>query len=342
MRILVIGGNGFLGSALEPRLRDSGHEAAVFHRGADAARSGTTAIRGDRNRLADSWTDLRAFSPDVIVDLILSSADQAIQLMEVAQQLGARVVAISSMDVYRAWGVLQGVEAGPLEKLPVTEDAALRTNRRLYSPETIQGLRSVFSWLNEQYDKIGVEEAVMKHNAQATIVRLPMVYGPGDPLHRWFLLLKRVRDGRPAILLAEDIAAWRGPRGYVENVAHAIAAAAVHPRAAGRVYNVCDEPALTELDWQTEVARLAGWQGRFVILPRQKMPQHLLVPGNTAQEAVVSSARIREELGYQEPVQQEEAIRRTLAWEEKHPPQIIPEQFDYGAEDAALRAAGKD
>jgi hypothetical protein len=52
---------------------------------------------------------------------------------------------------------------------------------------------------------------------------------------------------------------------------------------------------------------------------------------------VASSERIRAELGYEEPVEIDEAIRRTIAWEQKNPPSTInPQQFDYDAEDAAL------
>src|SRR6266849_792467 len=88
---------------------------------------------------------------------------------------------------------------------------------------------------------------------QGSVLRLPMVYGPGDPLHRFFPLLKRFADGRSSILLPDDFASWRGPRGYVENVAHAIALAATSEQAAGRIYNICEEPSLSELEWQTSL-----------------------------------------------------------------------------------------
>ena len=86
MRILVIGGNGFIGSPLVSELLGSGHEIAVFHRRSDVglADSGVVQIQGDRNRLSDYEGQLRRFSPDVIVDLILSSGEQARQLVETA------------------------------------------------------------------------------------------------------------------------------------------------------------------------------------------------------------------------------------------------------------------
>jgi nucleoside-diphosphate-sugar epimerase len=150
-------------------------------------------------------------------------------------------------------------------------------------------------------------------------------------------LLKRFADGRSSILLSEDFAAWRGPRGYVENIAHAIAVVATSDQTAGCIYNICEEPNLSDLAWQTKIAKRMNWRGKFVTLPREETPKHLLLPGNTAQHVVVSSERIRTELGYEKPVRIEEAIRRTIAWEQLNPPSTInPHQFDYVAEDEAL------
>ena len=76
------------------------------------------------------------------------------------------------------------------------------------------------------------------------------------------------------------------------------------------------------------------------MLPRERTPKHLLQPGNAAQDIVASSARIRAELHYKELVNTDEAIRRTIAWEQKNSPTTVnPQQFDYDAEDAALDQA---
>jgi nucleoside-diphosphate-sugar epimerase len=344
MRVLLIGGNGFIGTPLTKQLLAGGHRVAIFHRGSASSgeeRNDVLHISGDRNRLSACRNQLQEFAPDVIVDLILSSGEQARELMNVALKNTGRVVALSTGDVYRAWGVLHGVETGELEPLPITEDSALRTNRKLYSPEMIRMMQSIFPWATEDYDKIAVEEAIMSSpDLPGTALRLPMVYGPGDLAHRFFPILKPIADGRSSMILPENFAAWRGPRGYVENVAHSIALAITSERAAGRIYNVCEEPCVSELEWRTRIAKQVGWTGKFAVLPVERTPQHLLFPANAEQHVVVSSERIRAELGYEEIISREEGIRRTIRWELANPPKTVnPQQFDYAAEDAALTHA---
>ncbi|AXC13182.1 UDP-glucose 4-epimerase [Acidisarcina polymorpha] len=272
---MIIGGNGFIGSHLVRELLSAGHQVAVFHRsGADAVDSAVFQIRGDRNRLPDYERRLREFSPEVIIDLILSSGRPAQQLMKVGRELACRVVAISSMDVYRPWGLVHGSEPGPLEPMPITEESPLRTVREFYPAATLKRMQSIFSWLDDEYDKIAVEEAILNDRAMpGSVVRLPMVYGPGDPLHRFFPLLKRIADKRPAILLADDLAAWRGPRGYVENVAHAIAVVATSEQGTRRVYNVCDEPTVSEVAWLKQISSQTNCPASSCCCPERRHPR---------------------------------------------------------------------
>ena len=80
-------------------------------------------------------------------------------------------------------------------------------------------------------------------------------------------------DGRPAIVLPASVAAWRGPRGYVENVAAAIALAATLGSAPpSAVYNVGEAESLTELEWARLVAGAAGWRGELVVVPDEGAP----------------------------------------------------------------------
>jgi len=338
MRILLIGGNGFIGRFVVAALKQQGHSLAVFHRGTTPAPAGVAAIRGDRNQLHASAQELSRFAPDVVIDLVVSSGPQAEELMNIFRGATRRVVMLSSIDVYRAVAVSHGTESGPLQELPLTEDSELRRGLHPYPPESVQLMRTIFPWVTDDYDKIPAERAVMNdRELPGTVLRLPMVYGPGDPLHRFYSVVKRVADGRHYIIFPETLAAWRSPRGFVENVAAAIALAATDDRAARRIYNVCEEPSFSELEWARKIANEMRWEGEFVVLPVERTPRHLLKPGNAAQHWTASSARIRRELGYQEPVALEEAIRQTIRWERENPPAAtFLAQFDYAAEDAAV------
>ena len=337
MKILLIGGSGFIGHFTAQQLLQSGHSVTIFHRGNTKLPEGAEEILGNRQFLQDHQPEFRRQQFDVVVDFVLSSGRQAQQLMDTFRGIAGRIVALSSMDVYRAWGVFYNMEPGGLQKLPLTEDSDLRTSRVTYPPEVLKRAQTFYGWMDAEYDKIPVEQAVLSDpKLPGTILRLPMLYGPGDPLHRFHPILKRIDDGRKQIIFADDVAPLRTPRGYVEDVGATIALAASSPQAAGRIYNVCEAESFGELDWARKIAAATGWQGEFIVLPHDRTPNHLLWPGNTAQHIVASSDRIRKELGYHELLPREEAIRRTIEWERANPPALPLAQFNYEAEDDAL------
>jgi nucleoside-diphosphate-sugar epimerase len=338
MRILLIGGNGFIGRFVAPALQQQGHTLAVFHRGTADLPAGVDQIQGNRDQLSARAEELQRFAPEVVIDFVISSGPQAEELMNIFRGGARRVIMLSSMDVYRAIAISHGRESGPLQEVPLTEESELRRSLHPYAPESLQVMRGIFPWVTDDYDKIPAERIVMSdRELPGTVLRLPMVYGPGDPLHRFAPVVKRVADGRRHILIPETLASWRSARGYVENVAAAIVLAATDDRASGRIYNVCEEPSFSELEWAQKIAGAMQWEGKFVVLPVERTPPHLLKPGNTAQHWTASSARIRRELGYKEPVVIEEAIRRTIRWEQECPVAAsFLAQFDYAAEDAAI------
>src|SRR5579871_1764039 len=199
MKILVLGGTGFLGAPLVRELARMGHSVTVFHRGDTPSSLPAERILGNRRQL----TELRPRA-DVVIDLILSSGAQAESLMRTFRGVASRVVIASSMDVYRACGILHSSEDGPLEPTPLTEESALRTKLRTYPEAQIKALRKVFPWIGESYDKIPVERAVLGDpELPGTVLRLPMIYGPGDRLHRFQPVVRRVDDGRPAIIFEQ-------------------------------------------------------------------------------------------------------------------------------------------
>ncbi|MBA2395682.1 MAG: NAD-dependent epimerase/dehydratase family protein [Ktedonobacteraceae bacterium] len=298
---------------------------------------GVQQIRGERAQLATFKQAFLDFAPDVVLDMFAFVEQDGYALMDLCQGLVRRVVLISSQDVYRVYGRVNRTEPGPPDTVPVTEDSPLRD--KLYPHRGIDlPVPESEKQRMHDYDKILIERLVMNDpTIQGTVLRLPAVYGPNDGQHRLFEFLKRMDDQRPAILLDERMAQWRWTRGYVENVAAAIALALTDERAAGRIYNVGEASALSISEWVHAIAMAADWHGNIIPLPTDRVPAHLVPDIDVNQDLLVDTTRIREELGYHELVDSDEALKRAVAWERANPPkEIDAHQFDYAAEDAVL------
>lgn len=344
MRILILGGTKFVGPHVVRQLAARGHEITIFHRGVTETElpEGVRHIHGDFASFDMHLDKLRGLSPEVVLDMVPFREEDAARVKAFAG-VARRVVVISSQDVYRAFGRIWRTELGDPDPVPLTEDSPLREK---------------LSSAGLDYNKTAIERAVLDDpHLPATILRLPATHGPGDDKHRLFPYIKRMDDGRPAILLDEAYAGWRWARGYVEDVAHAIALAVTDERAAGRIYNVAYQETLSEAEWVKAIARVNGSEGsdrpltpdtqhptsEVVALPSAQLPESLRRDMfDFSQQYEVDSTRIRRELGYSEIVPFDEALRRTIAWERANPPeQILPENFDYAAEDAALAARSR-
>lgn len=338
-RYLVVGGTGLIGRHVVERLLAGGHDVAVFHRGHTTVElpSEVSRVLGDRRSIGDHARELRSLEPSVVIDMIGYTEDEARACAEVFRGVAERLVVASSQDVYRAFDRFRAREGATIEPVPYDEEAPLR--ERLYpyrGPAERQD-----PWVRD-YDKILVERAVMEdEDPIATILRLPMVYGPGDRQHRILPYLKRMDDGRAAILLEERQAGWRWTRGFAGNVAAAIALAATDEDAAGRTYNVGESDALTERDWVREIARVAGWDGEIVAVPSASWPVSRMAAVDWRQSLVADTGRIRRELGHRDPVARSEGLEATVAWERETPPLLDPGQFDYATEDRLLKRLGR-
>ena len=339
MRILIIGGTNFMGPLVVRSLHAQGNHITVFHRGKTTTTlpEGVQEIFGDRRSYPIST--LRKSNPDIVLDMLPMLEQDAQNIMSAFTGFARRVVAISSQDVYRAFGRVNLKESGPVELAPITEDSPLRENLYPHRSNPLRDQDDPQKWLDD-YDKILVERIVMSDlDLPGTILRLPMVYGPGDYQHRMFVYLKRMDDHRPAILLDEVEAQWRWTHGYVENVADAIALAVTNERATGRIYNVGEPFTFTMAEWIEKIGEAAGWQGRIVSLPKERLPESMRSDINAEQHIVVDSSRIRQELGYTEQVDIDEATRRTVVWERAHPrANVDAKEFDYALEDEILLA----
>ncbi len=331
--VLVLGGTSFIGPSVVRSLVEHGHQVAVFNRGRTAATlpEGVERITGERARIEDARESFRVFGPDVAIDMYAMTEEDARLANAGLRGIVGRVVAISSMDVYRAYDRLRRAYPGPPDPVPLTEESPLRDHLYPYRGEhRPAGIDRPYF---HDYDKIMVERVVMGNpEMPGTVVRLPMVYGERDGQHRYWQYLKRMDDGRPAIVLNDRVAEWCCTWGFVDNIGDAIALVATDERAAGRIYNLGEPNHPTTAELVREIAAVVGWVGDIVTVPDDKLD-----PGiDPNQHLVGGTARIREELGYSERVPRGEALRRTVVWERANPPEDGMAGIDYEREDGLV------
>ncbi len=287
MRILVIGGTGFIGSHIVRHLISHGHKIAVYHRGHTQASlpdcvhqildpRSVMPIQTFPNEVFD-------FGPDVVIHTVaMGDADARAAVAVFAGHTG-RLVLLSSGDVYRAYGRFLNIEPGPNEDGLLSEDAPLRTTLFPYRVHA-----SSDHALQYWYEKILAERTVLcVTNLSATVLRLPKVYGPDS------------NQDLATIYRYRNHADWRWTHGFVENVAAAVALAATHPAAAGRVYNVGEAytPTISE---------------RLACLPQSTIEPDVKSPFDFTQNIAYDTSRIRIALGYREIISEEEALLKTL------------------------------
>jgi nucleoside-diphosphate-sugar epimerase len=337
MRVLIIGGTHFIGPAVVAELQRSMHEITVYHRGQHEPHLPSD-VRHVHSPAAGIPVlhfppDLSEPRPEVVLHMFPVGDDDARAVMAHFDGVARRIVALSSGDVYRAYGRLLGAEPGPPELVPLNEEARLRT--KLFPYRQAAGGPSEWTF---HYEKLLVERAVLgTRSLPGTVLRLPAVYGPGDPYRRFRPFIKRMQDRRPAILLEETQAVWRWTHGYVKDVARAIALAVNDDRAAGKIYNVGEAETPMVSERVRRIGTVAGWTGSVVPIEADRLPAHLRAPYQPDQDLVVDSRKIREELGYQELHSPDEAIRQTVEWELANPPGMgDPGALEYAAEDFAL------
>jgi nucleoside-diphosphate-sugar epimerase len=164
-------------------------------------------------------------------------------------------------------------------------------------------------------------EKALKHvtdgsATQATILRPPLVYGPGVKAN--FLSLLRLVD-RGAVLPLRSVVNRRSVL-FVGNLVDAILTALSHPRAAGKTFLVADGEPVSTPDLIRAIAFQLGRPCRLVHCPvRVLRIAGRLTFKQAAVDRVIASfwadtAAIRNSLGWDPPFSLRDGLKETAAW----------------------------
>jgi 2'-hydroxyisoflavone reductase len=172
VRLLVLGGGGFLGFHVVDAAVRAGHEVTVFGRSGRSEVDGVEALTGDRTGGTDSAADLDALrgrSWDAVVDTFTDPAPGAPAVRRTAELLrGAvdRYCSVSGMSVYAPSGPPVPDETAPVRRSGVEPDDDPLQERSLA--------------------KLAAEDAVGDVFGEAGFFpRVGIMVGPRDPSHRF-------------------------------------------------------------------------------------------------------------------------------------------------------------
>ncbi|HEP6427164.1 TPA: NAD-dependent epimerase/dehydratase family protein [Burkholderia cenocepacia] len=313
MRIAISGANGFVGRAVSARSIERGHDVvALVRRTGTSDRRARECVIGDDNFAGiaadmaervgrcDAFIHLAARvhvmhdrAADPLAAFRTVNVDGALNAARAASQAGARrfvfvssVKALGETDPGRPWR--ENDPPAPVDPYGVSKleaEAALRAFGR-------------------------------SHGIAVTIVRPPLVYGPGVAAN-FLALMRAVDKGLPLPLGA--ISARRSVV-YVENLADALLRCAIDSRADDDCFHVADDdpPTVPGLLRMTGVA--LGKRARLFPAPVAALRLAGALTGRSSAierltgDLRLDTRRIDEVLGWRPPHTTEEGLEATAVW----------------------------
>ena len=243
MKVLVIGGSGYIGSHTVEELSRRGHEVCLFARGLTPHHLPPTVsiLTGDRHNQADLLA-LRTQRFDAVIDINAYRREETQAAINIFDGYVARFVHLSSLAVCQR-------TAG----IPIQETDPLVTD-----PEA-----------GYAYDKAECERALRwahtKNRFPFICIRPTAVYGPRDRLSRENYCLKRILAGDPIIIPNSGAPPiWAI---YVQDLVAVMINALTAAGVEGRTYNL-SQPELVSLNNHVQnIARVAGTQAIVAHIP---------------------------------------------------------------------------
>jgi len=199
LRILILGGTGFIGPNQVKYAVARGHKVTVFNRGRSQGEIPDEVERlyGDRN---GQLAALKGRDWDVVIDNPTTLPRWVRDAAQILQGHARQYVFISTLSVYASWATPNMDETAPVEKLsdPDSEDT-----RRDYGP----------------LKALAEQEAEKWFPGKTTVIRPGLIVGPEDPSDRftyWPVRLARggevLAPGTPGdpvqIIDTRDLAEW--------------------------------------------------------------------------------------------------------------------------------------
>lgn len=294
MNTLVIGGTGFLSSAVVAELQVAGHAVTVFTRGERPLPEGVEAIRGDRRDTAAFVSTFAGRPFDAVIDCICyTPQDVDADLRAFAGRTG-QLVMISTDFVY-----------GPYRRLPMDEDTPTLALSQYGRNKAACEELFLSAWQQEHFP--------------VTILRPPHIMGAGGHLGTGSLqgrdpmLLDRLAKGAPVALLD-------GGTLLIQPVVHrdvgrACAAVLGKDGTLGQAYNVAGPDCVTTREYYDVVAATLGVeQPEYLSLPSELYVRAFPDRAPFAHHRMYSVDKLARDTGYRPDTGLSHAIFEMIDW----------------------------
>lgn len=311
LSVLVTGANGFVGRGLCLEMARRGYtmRAAVREPNRTLDLAGEIVVVGDIGQHAD-WSAAVA-DVDVIVHL---AARVHVMRETAAEPLAAfREVNVAGTEGLARAAAVHGVKRFVfVSSIKVNGEA---TTDKPFAPNNVpnpQDAYAVSKWEAEQV----LRRVAKETGLEVTVVRLPLVYGPGVG-GNFLRLLKLIERGVPLPLASIDN---RRSMIYNGNLADALIACTSHPAAAGNTYLVSDGKDVSTPQLMGQLARSMGRSARLWPFPSAILHSMGRLIGKAAEverligSLQVDSSRIRNDLDWTPIFTIEQGLAETVQW----------------------------
>ena len=300
MKVLFIGGTGFISTAVSRMAIADGFELYLLNRGSRTADLlGSHGLTADIHRPDEVRDALQGLEFDVVVDWIAYTPDDIERDLALFRGRVGQFVFISSASAYQK----------PPAHYLVTESTPLHNPYWDYSR-----------------DKIACEERLMRARRDegfpVTIVRPSMTYDWNLPIAvgGWgtYTLADRLLNGRPIIVHGDGSSLWVVT--HADDFARGFLGLLGNERAVGEAFHITTDEVLTWEQIYRTIAEALGVEARVVHVPSDFIAQvapHLTgsLLGDKTWSAVFDNSKIRSFVpGFEATIPFEDGIRRTLEW----------------------------
>jgi nucleoside-diphosphate-sugar epimerase len=310
MKILIIGGTGFISGYLTRELLERGHAVTLLNRGRSQnpfVEPGSVKIlSGDRNSTGSLRSAVGNEMFDAVYDMIAYTPAQTSAAVQVFKGRTGRFVHCSTISVYMVSDKV---------RCPITEDQDKLPLMEFWE-------RNPFG-MQYGIDKRKCEDLLWEeHDARTfpvSMIRPPYVSGPNDVMRRDWFWIQRILDGLPLLVPGSGDHALQVV--YARDLARAFAALLDAGGSIGRAYTVAGDDVFSLNEYIDMVGSLVGSVPEKVHLDQDIFDAHPIsylagydvFPFNARRTAIFDTSKAKRDLGFS-PTPFDIWERETIEW----------------------------